>query len=220
MDGLGIDRAHIVGLSMGAFASIHFGLTFPERARSIVATSCGYGTEESVEKWQADTEALATKFESDGPIKSANDHASSPYRIQLQNKDRRSWTEFRDRLADHSTEGMSMTMRGVHKFRPPLVSLEERLRTMRVPLLVIAGDEDVPVLEPALFLKRTVPTAALAIFPRTGHSVPLEEPILFTETIEAFMNSVNRGRWEERDVRTLGADTLGLNTATVDADQA
>jgi len=220
MDGLGIDRAHIVGLSMGAFAAIHFGLNYPERARSVVATSCGYGTEDDFDRWSADVEALAAKFESDGPVKTANDHASSPYRIQLQLKDRRTWTEFRDRLANHSIEGAARTLRGVHKFRPPLVSLEERLRAMRVPLLIIAGDEDEPCLEPALFLKRAVPTAALAIFPRTGHSVTLEEPILFTETIEAFMNTVDRGRWEERDIRTLGSDRLGLTTAVVDAEPA
>lgn len=213
LDGLGIDRAHVVGLSMGAFAAIHFGLTYPDRARSVVAASCGYGTEDDVERWSADVEALAAKFENDGPVKTANDHANSPYRIQLQVKDRRTWTEFRDRLADHSVEGMARTLRGVHKYRPSLVSLEERLRSMHVPLLVVAGDEDEPCLEPALFLKRTVPTAALSIFPRTGHSVNLEEPILFTDTIEAFMGAVDRGRWQARDPRTLGADRLGLDTA-------
>src|SRR6476619_3027353 len=36
LDGLGIDRAHVVGTSMGAFATFHFGLAYPDQARSLV----------------------------------------------------------------------------------------------------------------------------------------------------------------------------------------
>ena len=43
LDALKIDKAHVVGLSMGGFASLHFGLGYPERARSIVVAGCGYG---------------------------------------------------------------------------------------------------------------------------------------------------------------------------------
>ena len=43
LDALKIDKAHIVGLSMGGFATLHFGFTYPERARSLVVAGCGYG---------------------------------------------------------------------------------------------------------------------------------------------------------------------------------
>ena len=43
MDHLGLERAHIVGLSMGGFAAVHFGIHFPERALSLVVSGCGYG---------------------------------------------------------------------------------------------------------------------------------------------------------------------------------
>ena len=36
LDGLGIQGAHIVGISMGGFATLHFGLTYPHRAKSLV----------------------------------------------------------------------------------------------------------------------------------------------------------------------------------------
>src|SRR5260370_17973769 len=42
LDHLGIDRAHIVGLSMGGFATLHVGLAHPERARSLVIAGCGH----------------------------------------------------------------------------------------------------------------------------------------------------------------------------------
>ena len=43
LDALGLAQAHIVGLSMGAFATLHFGLTYPARARTLVVAGCGYG---------------------------------------------------------------------------------------------------------------------------------------------------------------------------------
>ena len=45
LDALKIDKAHIVGLSMGGFAALHFGFTYPDRARSLVIAGCGYGAE-------------------------------------------------------------------------------------------------------------------------------------------------------------------------------
>ena len=43
LDVLKLDKAHIVGLSMGAFATLHFGFTYPSRATSLVTAGCGYG---------------------------------------------------------------------------------------------------------------------------------------------------------------------------------
>src|SRR5262249_39656405 len=43
LDALKIDKAHIVGLSMGGFAALHFGFTYPARALSLVVGGCGYG---------------------------------------------------------------------------------------------------------------------------------------------------------------------------------
>jgi pimeloyl-ACP methyl ester carboxylesterase len=40
LDHLKIDRAHIVGLSMGGFAALHFGITYPQRARALVIAGC------------------------------------------------------------------------------------------------------------------------------------------------------------------------------------
>ena len=45
MDALSIEKAHLVGLSMGGFAVLHFGLEHPERAHSLVVAGCGYGAE-------------------------------------------------------------------------------------------------------------------------------------------------------------------------------
>src|SRR2546427_435130 len=64
LDHLGIDRAHVVGLSMGGFATLHVGLAHPQRALSLVAAGCGYGAAPTErEKFRSDCEALATLLE-------------------------------------------------------------------------------------------------------------------------------------------------------------
>jgi pimeloyl-ACP methyl ester carboxylesterase len=63
------------------------------------------------------------------------------------------------------------------------------------PLLIVAGDEDDPTLDPSLMMKRTIPTAALAVLPKTGHMANLEEPALFNRLLEDFFHQVESGRW-------------------------
>src|SRR2546423_11591867 len=64
LDALDIDKAHIVGLSMGAFAALHFGFAYPARALSLVIAGCGYGAApEARAQFAAEAEAAARSFE-------------------------------------------------------------------------------------------------------------------------------------------------------------
>jgi pimeloyl-ACP methyl ester carboxylesterase len=73
---------------------------------------------------------------------------------------------------------------------------------MEVPTLIMSGDEEEPCLEVNLLMKRTIPTAALAILPRSGHAINLEEPALFNQLLESFFHQVESGRWSPRDPRS------------------
>ena len=84
------------------------------------------------------------------------------------------------------------------------------LKAMAVPLMIMVGDEDEPCLEPGLYLKRTVPSAALSIFPKTGHNINQEEPDLFDRVLLDFMTQVDGGRWTLRNPASLG-DSEVLN---------
>src|SRR6516165_10728978 len=118
LDALQIDKAHIVGLSMGGFAALHFGFTYPDRTRSLVIAGCGYGAApDKRAQFAAEAEAAANGFEQTGMAKAAEAYALGPTRVQFQNKDPRGWREFADQLADHSTEGAARTMRGVQARR-------------------------------------------------------------------------------------------------------
>lgn len=210
LDALKIEQAHIVGLSMGGFATLHFGFTYPTRARSLVVAGCGYGAApDKRAQFAAEAEAAAVLFENKTMAKAAEGYALGPTRVQFQNKDRRGWAEFANQLAEHSTEGSALTMRGVQARRPSLFDLVEQMKSITAPTLVMTGDEDWPCLEPALLMKRTIPTAALVVMPNAGHTINLEDPAAFNQHIADFFHSVDVGAWRKRDPRATGSAILG-----------
>ena len=210
LDALEIDKAHIAGLSMGGFAALHFGFTYPDRARSLVIAGCGYGAAPDKRAQFADEAKAAAKgFEHEGMAKAAEAYALGPTRVQFQNKDPRGWREFADQLAAHSTEGSARTMRGVQARRPSLFDLIGKMQTITAPTLIMTGDEDWPCLEPALLMKRTIPTAALVVMPNAGHTINLEDPMAFNGHIADFLHTVDVGAWRKRDPRAMVATILG-----------
>lgn len=210
LDGLKIDKAHIVGLSMGGFATLHFGFTYPQRARSLVVAGCGYGAApDQRQKFADEAEHAAKRFEELTMAKAAEAYALGPTRVQFQNKDPRGWREFADQLAEHSTEGAAGTMRGVQKRRPSLFDLVDKIKTITAPTLVMTGDEDWPCLEPGLLMKRAIPTAALVVMPNAGHTINLEEPAAFNQHLADFFHAVDVGAWPKRDPRAMVTGILG-----------
>ena len=106
-------------------------------------------------------------------------------------------------LEEHSPLGAALTLRGVQKRRPSLYDLVDQMKQITVPAMVMTGDEDDPCIEPSLLMKRAIPSAALVMFPRTGHALNLEEPALFNLVLEEFFHQVESGRWMMRDPRSL-----------------
>jgi pimeloyl-ACP methyl ester carboxylesterase len=204
-----IDKAHVVGLSMGGFAAVHFAMRYGALARSVVIAGCGYGAEASKRaQFKAEAEATADRLERDGMAKMAIVYGSGPTRVQLENKDPRGYAEFLSQLAEHSVRGSANTLRAVQAVRPSLYSLEDKMKAIDVPALIVTGDEDEPCLEPGLFMKRAIPTSGLVVIPKTGHACNLEEPEAFNAALREFFLKVEQGRWEPRDSRSISASIL------------
>jgi pimeloyl-ACP methyl ester carboxylesterase len=209
VDALALDKAHVVGLSMGGFATLHFGFTYPDRTRSLTIAGCGYGASpDKRAQFAAETEAAARRFEEIGMAEAAEAYALGPSRVQLQNKDPRAWREFVDQLTQHSTRGAALTLRGVQRRRPSLFDLVDRMKTITTPTLIVTGDEDWPCLEPALLMKRTISSAGLVAIPNTGHAVNLEEPDAFNRHLDEFFQKIETGRWPMRDPRAMAGSIL------------
>jgi pimeloyl-ACP methyl ester carboxylesterase len=126
MRGLMIERAHVVGVSMGGYAALQFGLRYPERASAIVAAGVGSGSPPSQRgAWLRETSFLTRVFTEHGMGAMAERMARGPARIQLKYKDWKSWREFVTRLRQHSPLGMSNTMARCQALRPPPHSMRE-----------------------------------------------------------------------------------------------
>jgi pimeloyl-ACP methyl ester carboxylesterase len=196
--GLGIAKAHLVGLSMGATAAIEFGIRHPQLALSLTAAAAGSGASTDAaakRRFQEECESFAARIERDGMPAMAELYCAGPARVQYRDKDPRGWAEFKRQFAEGSAKGHARTMLGVQSRRVPLFERKAELANIPVPTLVIAGDEDDSTLDLAVFLKRTIPRCGLLMLPKTGHGINLEEPAVFNAGVENFIHAVERDRW-------------------------
>ncbi len=194
---LGFEQAYIGGLSMGGSAAVSFAIAHPEMCRALIVASAGSGTTDRA-RLLASWQELSDLMLAQGMGKFAEGYANGPERVQFRRKDPVGWEKFRAGLAAHSAQGSAYTFRGVQMKRPTIYQLEEQLRRIEVPALVLIGDEDEPCLEPGVFMKRTMPRSGLAVFPQSGHTINLEEPALFNQAILDFLTAVEAGSWASR----------------------
>lgn len=209
LDALQIPKAHVVGLSMGGFATVHLGLIAPERALSLVVAGAGYGAEKEHEEYFRNVSIeVAAQFEKQGSKEFSKTYSMAASRIAYLLKDPRGWAEFAEQLSQHSAAGSAMTMRGVQARRPSLYDLEDELKAMRVPTLIVVGDEDDHCLQPGIFLKKTIPASGLAVLPKAGHTLNIEEPALFNQLVAEFLATVSQNRWLPRDPRAMPSEIM------------
>ena len=206
LDALAIPRAHVCGLSMGGYATLHFGLTYPDRALSLVVAGAGYGSGDR-EKFRQDSAVVVKQF-AQGMETVAEFYAKGPTRVQFMDKDPLGWAEFRAQLAAGSALGHSLTMQGVQMKRPSVFELGDRMERLEVPTLIMTGDEDDPCLEPGIFMKRKIPAAGLVVLPKSGHAINLEEPDAFNRIVLDFVTAVDAGRWTRRNPASMTGSAI------------
>jgi proline iminopeptidase len=204
LDHVDVETAHIVGLSMGGYSTLQVGLAYPDRARSLTLAGTGSGSERwYVDEFREHSRATADEMDRLGMEEVAKSYGSGATRMPFAVKDPRGYAEFMDYLASHDTNGAANTLRGFQAGRPSLYEFEDAIANVSLPTLIVVGDEDDPCLEPSLWLKQTMPTAGLTVFPKTGHTVSLEEPALFNTVLESFLASVEQGRWPARQANAM-----------------
>ena len=200
MNKLKINKAHIIGLSMGAYAALLFGLKYKKMAKSLVIAGVGSGAMPQHRKnFYKMANELANTFIDEGSKKAANIISNTGSRVQLKNKNPRGWTEFKKHLEEHSNIGSALTMQQYQALRPSLIDFENEFKKMNVPVFLAVGDEDELCLEINIYLKRQIKTSGLWICPRTGHAINLEEPSEFNREVQNFFSTVERGNWLKRD---------------------
>jgi pimeloyl-ACP methyl ester carboxylesterase len=194
--GLGLQRAHVVGLSMGAFATLRFGLRHPQLASALVLAGVGSGSDPAeLDEWRRTQREKSDQLLREGWQNIAEETGHSPTRIQLKRKNPRAWEQFMAHLREHSVQGQALTQRRYQGERDTVYQWEAGIKKLTVPVLLAVGDEDAPCIGPSVWLKRTLPHAGLWVCARTGHAINLEEPEAFNREVATFFASVERGRW-------------------------
>jgi 3-oxoadipate enol-lactonase len=204
LDHLKIDKAHIVGLSMGGYTTVVMGLIHPQRTLSLTAAGVGSGSERAhTAEFRKTSIVIAEEFKTKGSPEVVKAYGLSPARIPFLVKDPRGFEEFNKMFSEHDGMGSGNTMRGFQAERPSIYDFEADIRKIKVPALIVVGDEDEPCLEPSFFLKQWMPTSGLVVLPKTGHVVNQEEPAAFNEAVADFIARVEAGRWPVRDPRSF-----------------
>jgi pimeloyl-ACP methyl ester carboxylesterase len=187
LDGLGIERAHLVGVSMGAACALNVALAAPRRVASMVLASIGSGSDTPPAQQAAAIEAMAAKFDATDLPSMLQDHASRPNRRSLAVNDPDSFALFQREFLRLDPNGLAATLRGIQKGRPPLYEVALRLRDLQVPALVVLGGDDQPCRRPCEFLADALPHAELRVMAGCGHTPNLERVDAFAALCEEFL---------------------------------
>ena len=139
--------------------------------------------------------ARADELEREGIEALVRNFETLATRRAFRHKDPRGWDEFVRYAREHDAQACAHLIRGVIVARKTIFELEPKLHALRVPTLVMTGDQDEPCLEPSRFMRQHLPHAGLLVVPMTGHTVNIEEPGLFNLAVAEFLTAVENGRW-------------------------
>ena len=213
LDDAGVEAAHVVGLSMGAFTALQLAQFHSQRVLSATAAAGGSGSSDTLqarEGFVAEALALAAMMEKQGAIP-ADAMCKGPTRLQLKDKNEAAWLESVAHLAEHPAHAAAHMLRGVQVGRPSLRDQADTLSATSVPVLLMVGDEDTSCLHVNVWLKQVMPSSRLMVFPATGHALNLEEPELFNQSVAAFLALVDSDGWQARNPATM--PKAGVHTA-------
>jgi pimeloyl-ACP methyl ester carboxylesterase len=188
-DHLGLERCHLVGSSMGAYAALMFALQNPGRVQGVAACGVGSGSPAGeIAAFRAEMAALSDLYLKQGAAAGAEQIAAGANRQPLRRDHPDRWAVFLDDLRGHSAPGMARVCRNYQGRRPSLYDFADAFARMRMPVLVVVGEEDSPCLETSRFLAATIPGAELQLFPEAGHTPNIEAPETFNHVLHQFID--------------------------------
>jgi pimeloyl-ACP methyl ester carboxylesterase len=174
LDHLGVGRAVIGGLSLGGYVSLAFHAQHPEMTRALVLcdTGPGYRNPEARAAWNERALRRAADLEARGLT--ALSGSSREMRESVRHHRSAQW------LA-HAARGM-LAQDGARVI--------DSLPAIRVPTLIVVGDQDEPFLAPCRYMAGKIPGARLEVIKGAGHSSNLDQPEAFDRVLGDFLGSL------------------------------
>jgi pimeloyl-ACP methyl ester carboxylesterase len=185
MNALDIDRAVLVGLSLGGRIAIDMALEEPERVEAIVAVSSGLSgyrfesefyleqRDAMIQAWRAgEFDAVVAAFQrswTDGPYR-------EPSEVD---------PEVREKVRAMARNGLEHAMEG-RLINPPAI---DRLDELDLPMLVVVGELDMPGIHViANLIVAANPSAELITVPGAAHMVNMEKPAAFNRVLLRYLD--------------------------------
>jgi pimeloyl-ACP methyl ester carboxylesterase len=168
---LGIQKAVIGGLSLGGYMSLAFNVAHPEMTRALMLfdTGPGYKNPVSREGWNETSRKRAEVFEARGL-----DALGGSAEV---------------RIAQHrSAQGLAHAARGMlAQFDSRII---ESLDSIKVPTLVLVGENDTPFLGGTDYMANKIPGASKVVIPNAGHASNIDQPAAFNAAVEQFLGGL------------------------------
>lgn len=187
LDAEGVERAALLGYSMGGRVALGFACAFPARVRALVlvGASAGLASPEERAARRASDEALAEAILREGVPAFVSRWMANPLFASQARLGARFLAEARAQRLENRAVGLAGSLRGLGTGAQP--PLHEALPGLALPVLLVHGAEDAKFRAIALDLAARLPNARLAEIPGAGHATQLENPTAFLAAVRAFL---------------------------------
>ncbi len=189
LDALEVERVDLLGYSMGGRVALHLAAVAPERAGALVLESSSPGIADAAERaarFAAD-EALAESIEREGLAAFVERWERLPLFASQASLPEDTRARLHAQRLRNDPLGLANSLRGMGTGCQE--SLWDRLSSLDVPTLLIAGELDVKYCALASQMATALPNARAVIVPGVGHSVHLEQPQSFAENVLEFLRT-------------------------------
>jgi 3-oxoadipate enol-lactonase len=180
---MGLERVHLLGISMGGVIAQRFALDFPDRLRSmiLVSTSSEVGPRATA-NWQR----LADAIERHGFSTRIRD-ASRSFAPAFAARHPELVRRISDQTLANDPAAYAAAARAVSDYH-----WTHELARTRTPALILQGLDDL-LTPPAGSVKmsRALARSRLLLIPGAGHNLPLEQPLVFQSAVLAFTGAVD-----------------------------
>lgn len=187
------ERWAVLGYSMGGRLALHLALAAPDRVVALVLEGASPGIadpEERQQRREAD-DALAARIERDGIAAFVDHWEALPLFASQRRLPDSARTSLRAARLANAPHGLANSLRGAGAGTQE--ALHDRLDTLPMPVLLIAGEWDEKYRRLAGEMAGRIPYAQVAIIAGAGHAAHLEQPGRFAATVREFLERGEKG---------------------------
>jgi 3-oxoadipate enol-lactonase len=189
LDHVGVERAALLGCSMGGGVALSFALAYPARAAAVILAASGLGRGEASD-YMKEQWAAIDAAEEDGDIPTAVDLEVRMWVDGPKRGPDQVDPQIRELVREMNTRTFTRTTTDIQPQRldPPA---EDRLGEIHIPTLLVVGDGDVPdVIATATWTAAEIAGARLVVLPEVAHMLNMEQPTEFNRIVLDFLSTL------------------------------